>query len=153
MKTKQLCLRLAVCGTVLALTLTVCSSPPLMSFSRTPAPIRSGTVDVGGHEPALQCSTALPTGGEIPAGCTVFTVAKGDQVFFGGNDDYINPDSDYWVDPGGAQGYGAIWIGTPDNVQQGVNEKGLAYDANGLPRCDVGTPYLQAHPGCRRLHR
>jgi membrane protease YdiL (CAAX protease family) len=73
----------------------------------------------------------------VPQGCTVFTVAKGDQVFFGGNDDYINPDSYYWVDPGGAKGYGAIWIGTPDNVQQGVNEKGLAYDANGLPRVDV----------------
>ena len=32
MKTKQFCLRLAVCGTVLALMLTVCSSPPLMSL-------------------------------------------------------------------------------------------------------------------------
>jgi hypothetical protein len=144
-KTKQLCLRLAVCGTVLAVMLTACSSPPLMSFPRTPAPIRSGTVDGGGYEPVLQCSTELPTGGEIPAGCTVFTVAKGDQVFFGGNDDYINPDSYYWVDPGGAQGYGAIWVGTPDNVQQGVNEKGLAYDANGLPRVDVN-PHLERIP-------
>lgn len=72
-----------------------------------------------------------------PSGCTVFTVSRGDRVFFGGNDDYINPDSYYWVDPGGAQGYGAIWIGTPDNVQQGVNEMGLAYDANGLPRVDT----------------
>ena len=26
-----------------------------------------------------------------------------------------------------------MWIGTPDNVQQGVNEVGLAYDSNGLP--------------------
>ena len=33
-------------------------------------------------------------------GCSVFTVAKGDRVFFGGNDDYINPDSYYWVEPG-----------------------------------------------------
>ena len=75
----------------------------------------------------------------------MFTVSKGEQVFFGGNDDYINPDSYYWVDPGGAQGYGAIWIGTPDNVQQGVNEKGLAYDANGLPRVDVN-PHLERKP-------
>ncbi len=81
----------------------------------------------------------------MPSGCTVFTVSKGDQVFFGGNDDSINPDSYYWVDPGGAQGYGVIWIGTSDNVQQGVNERGLAYDANGLPRVDVN-PHPERQP-------
>jgi len=74
---------------------------------------------------------------EAPSGCSVFTISKGDQVFFGGNDDYILPDSYYWVDPGSANQYGVIWIGKPDNVQQGVNEKGLAYDANGLPRIEV----------------
>jgi hypothetical protein len=29
------------------------------------------------------------------SGCTVFTISRGEQVFFGGNDDYINPDSYY----------------------------------------------------------
>jgi hypothetical protein len=72
-------------------------------------------------------------GGEPPSGCSVFTVAKDDRVFFGGNDDYIHPDSTYWVEPGRGDDYGVVWIGTPDNVQQGVNEMGLAYDANGLP--------------------
>lgn len=75
--------------------------------------------------------------GVMPSGCTVFTIARDGKVFFGGNDDYINPDSYYWVDPGDSSKYGVIWIGEPDNVQQGVNEKGLAYDANGLPRFDV----------------
>ena len=74
---------------------------------------------------------------ELSSGCSVFTISKNNQVFFGGNDDYINPDSYYWVDPGDDQHYGAIWIGQPDNVQQGVNVHGLAYDANGLPRIDV----------------
>jgi len=83
------------------------------------------------------CTNKEACNEELPSGCSVFTVSKGDQVFFGGNDDYINPDSYYWVDPGKAKNYGAIWIGTRDNVQQGVNEKGLAYDANGLPRVDV----------------
>ncbi|MBN2355328.1 hypothetical protein JXO59_04405 [candidate division KSB1 bacterium] len=73
----------------------------------------------------------------VPPGCTVFTISKGEQVFFGGNDDYIHPDSYHWIDPGDDEHYGAIWIGRPDNVQQGVNEHGLAYDANGLPRVDV----------------
>ena len=47
-------------------------------------------------------SLAPPTCGtscskEPPSGCSVFTVSKGDRVFFGGNDDYIHPDSYYWV--------------------------------------------------------
>ena len=83
-------------------------------------------------------STAPPCNRTVPSGCTVFTLSKAGQVFFGGNDDYINPDNYYWIDPGDAQNYGAIWIGRPDNVQQGVNEQGLAYDANGLPRVSAG---------------
>ena len=79
------------------------------------------------------------------AGCTVITISKGDSVFFGGNDDFINPDSYYWVEPGDSTRYGVIWIGTQDNPQQGVNEKGLAYDANGLPRVDVN-PHSERIP-------
>ncbi|MBN2149428.1 MAG: hypothetical protein JW726_18715 [Anaerolineales bacterium] len=90
-------------------------------------------------------TTREACGGEIPAGCTVFTVAKDGQVFFGGNDDYIYADSWYWVDRGEGENYGAIWIGHSDNVQQGVNEKGLAYDANGLPRVDTN-PHLEREP-------
>jgi hypothetical protein len=75
----------------------------------------------------------------------VLSLSKGEQVFFGGNDDSINPDSYYWVDTGNAQNYGAIWIGQPDNVQQGVNEQGLAYDSNVLPRVDVN-PHSERIP-------
>jgi len=81
----------------------------------------------------------------IPSGCTVITISKGDKVFFGGNDDYINPDSWYWVEQGDSSRYGVIWIGTPDNPQQGINEKGLAYDANGLPRFEVN-PHTERTP-------
>ena len=84
--------------------------------------------------------------GEEPLlGCTVFTLSKGRQVFFGGNDDYIEPDTYYWVDPSREGEYGSIWLGRPDNVQQGVNEMGLAYDANGLPRADVN-PHTDREP-------
>lgn len=86
-----------------------------------------------------------PSRGGPIRGCTVFTLSRGNQVFFGGNDDYIEPDSFYWVDQAQEGAYGAIWIGTPDNVQQGVNEMGLAYDANGLPRVDVN-PHSERAP-------
>lgn len=81
----------------------------------------------------------------LPRGCTVVTFSKGDSIFFAGNDDYINSDSYYWVEPGDSTKYGVIWIGWPDNPQQGVNEKGLAYDANGLPRVDVN-PHRERIP-------
>ncbi len=94
----------------------------------------------------LFCTTAFLDNNEVtPSGCSVFTISKGDQVFFGGNDDYITTDNYFWVDPGEAQYYGAIWIGERGNVQQGVNEKGLAYDANGLPRVDVN-PHRERSP-------
>lgn len=85
------------------------------------------------------------------SGCTVISIAKGDRVFFGGNDDYINPDSWYWVDPGDSTRYGVIWIGAPDNPQQGVNEKGLAYDSNGLPRVEVD-PHRERIPVSEAYH-
>jgi choloylglycine hydrolase len=107
--------------------------------------IQIGVTEIVGNQIKQSCSANDISGGEIPSHCTVFTVSKGDQVFFGGNDDYINPDSYYWVDPGIGKDYGAIWIGTRDNVQQGVNEKGLAYDANGLPRIDVN-PHREREP-------
>lgn len=76
-------------------------------------------------------------------GCTIFTISQGNRVFFGGNGDWISFDSNYyWVDPGSETRYGAIYFGVPENVQQGFNEKGLAYDSNGLPLAPVNT-----HPG------
>jgi hypothetical protein len=86
-----------------------------------------------------------------PSGCTVITISKGDSVYFGGNDDYIEPDSYYWVQPGDSSRYGVIWIGTPDNPQQGMNEKYLAYDANGLPRVDVN-PHTEKIPVPGQYH-
>ncbi len=72
-------------------------------------------------------------------GCTVFTVSQGDRVFFAGNDDWHERDSTYWVGPGSDTRYGAIYFGEPDNVQQGFNERGLAYDSNGLPPAPVNS--------------
>jgi len=92
----------------------------------------------------LFCLSAF-TQEQVPSGCSVITISKGESVFFGGNDDFINPDQYYWVEPGDSSRYGVIWIGTPDNPQQGVNEKLLAYDANGLPRFEVN-PHTERIP-------
>jgi len=88
-------------------------------------------------ETAVGCAVAHPRG------CTIFTISAGDRVFFGGNDDWINFDMNYyWVAPGDADQHGAIFFGKPDNVQQAFNEEGLAYDSNGLPDAPVND-----HPG------
>jgi len=89
--------------------------------------------------------SALNKEQKIPSGCSVITISKGDRVFFSGNDDFINPDQYYWVEPGDSSKYGVIWIGKPDNPQQGINEKGLAYDASGLPRFEVN-PHTERLP-------
>jgi hypothetical protein len=69
-----------------------------------------------------------------PVSCTIFTAAYGGTVLFGNNEDYINPNTYYWVVPaGGAKKYGCIFFGF-DNFfpQGGINEKGLAYDGNAI---------------------
>ena len=88
--------------------------------------------------PAQASAMLRPRCDSCPRGCTIFTIAKGDRVFFGGNGDWINFEGNYyWVDPGTDTRYGAIYFGVPENVQQGFNEKGLAYDSNGLPRSPI----------------
>jgi hypothetical protein len=135
---------------MIALLLTACETPA-DPIPHQPKPLPAGLsdlFDLSGYDQSLRCSPDLPVpacSGSMSSGCTVFTVSKGDQVFFGGNDDYIIPDLHYWVDPGNGDNYGAIWIGTRDNVQQGVNERGLAYDSNGLPRVDTN-PHLERAP-------
>jgi hypothetical protein len=107
----------------------------------TAVPGQGGAAVVGASKLCSLCDSP-------PRGCTIFTVSQGDRVFFGGNGDWINFDGNYyWVDPGdvalyGPTGYAAIYFGRPDNVQQGFNEKGLAYDSNGLPPAPVSS-----HPG------
>jgi len=137
-------LPLCILGGVIYLTITMISPP-----AQLPVKVRMWMTRIIANPVQHTCSKKPPTddscGGAIPSGCTVFTVSKGEQVFFGGNDDWNNPDSYYWVDPGDSKNYGVIWIGRPDDVQQGINESGLAYDANGLP--SVGTnPHLEREP-------
>ncbi len=91
------------------------------------------------------CCLSLFSQKQTPSGCSVITISKDGSVFFGGNDDFINPDQWYFVEKGDSSKFGVIWVGKPDDPQQGVNEKGLAYDANGLPRFEVN-PHTERIP-------
>ena len=74
--------------------------------------------------------------------CTIFTVCQGDVVLFGNNEDYTNPKTHFWVIPSEAGNNGGVYFGFDDFIPQGgVNEKGLSYDINALPKAP-----LNAHP-------
>ncbi len=67
--------------------------------------------------------------------CTIFTVSHGDIVLFGNNEDYTNPKTHYWIIPAEEGKYGGVYFGFDDFIPQGgVNEKGLSYDINALPK-------------------
>jgi hypothetical protein len=85
--------------------------------------------------------------------CTIFTVAIGDTVFFGNNEDYLQQELRLWFIPsqsisviGGERTiYGGVFIGFLDeekgelycNPCGGMNEHGLMFDINGLPSLEL----------------
>jgi len=77
--------------------------------------------------------------------CTIFTISRGDVVLFGNNEDYYNRSDVVYFIPSGEGRYGAVYLGQRYgdryNPQGGMNERGLAFDANALPRAE-----LNPHP-------
>jgi hypothetical protein len=86
----------------------------------------------------------------IASSCTIFTVAMDDTVYFGNNEDYNLENAYQWYIPsqnittryGIKEIYGGVFLGFDNNDQEyvdtwpqgGMNEYGLCYDANGLPK-------------------
>ena len=71
----------------------------------------------------------------VPGSCTIFAVRRGEKMFFGNNEDWSDPKTIYWVEPAGKGQYGGVYLGfNRYNPQGGINEKGLAFDYNALPR-------------------
>ena len=86
----------------------------------------------------------------VPESCTIFTSSYGDTVLFGNNEDWINPQTYYWVCPSSGGDYGAVYFGF-DNLwpQGGINEKGLAFDVNALPTVWSCRPWAMfGDPSC-----
>ena len=78
----------------------------------------------------------------IPGSCTIFTASYGNTVLFGNNEDYTNPKTYYWVSPSSEGNYGGVYFGFDNfSLQGGINEKGLSFDANALPKAR-----LNPHP-------
>jgi hypothetical protein len=84
----------------------------------------------------------------IPESCTIFSVAYDNTVLFGNNEDFSNPDTHYWVVPSEPGQLGVVYFGFDNLIPQGgINEKGLAFDTNGLPPLDLSPhPELSALP-------
>ena len=69
--------------------------------------------------------------------CTIFTVSNGETVMFGGNEDQTPNSSFLVVDNSGT--FGVVYFATPWKemplvMQMGINEMGLCYDANWIPK-------------------
>lgn len=74
--------------------------------------------------------------------CTIFTVSQDDNVYFGNNEDYINPNTYMMIRPSERGKFGAIYFGF-DNFfyQGGINSRGLCFDGN-----SISGQQLENHP-------
>lgn len=69
--------------------------------------------------------------------CTIITASNGETVLFGGNEDQKKNSSFLVVDTSGT--FGVVYFATPWKqwplaMQMGINEMGLSFDANLIPR-------------------
>ena len=61
--------------------------------------------------------------------CTIFSLARDGQVWFGANEDWPEADFSLWTVPPEGRHYGALYIGFGGEVPaSGVNDQGLCFD-------------------------
>jgi len=91
---------------------------------------------------------AAPLSSPTASACTACYVAAHGQVLVGNNEDFGNPATKVWFVPRGPGKYGRMYVGFEDLASQGgVNEKGLWFDAFGLPAQPVATAKGEIYPG------
>ncbi len=82
----------------------------------------------------------------VPGSCTIFSASVGDKVLFGNNEDYYKPKTYLWTEPATEENYGCVYLGFKDYSHQGgINEKGLCFDANALPKSGIN-PHSELIP-------
>jgi hypothetical protein len=74
----------------------------------------------------------------VPGSCTIFSASVGDKVFYANNEDYYKSHTYLWTNEATDENYGCIYLGFKDYSHQGgINEKGLCFDANALPKSTI----------------
>lgn len=88
------------------------------------------------------------TGKNLQA-CTALYMKAGNKILAGNNEDFSNPETRIWFVPAGENGtYGRMLFGFNDlSSQGGINEKGLWFDAFGLPTKAVRSLQGEIYPG------
>ena len=82
----------------------------------------------------------------VPGSCTIFSASVGDKALFGNNEDYYKPKTYLWTEPATEENYGCLYLGFKDYSHQGgINEKGLCFDANALPKSKIN-PHAELAP-------
>jgi len=118
---------LGTAAVVVAIAVAVTTDSPLL----TPA----GATGVDRRRKAAFCQA-------VPGSCTIFAVSHGDQVLFGNNEDWVDPNTYIWLIPSDGKSYSTVCLGFDDRIPQGgINERGLAFDFNALPEAP-----LNPHP-------
>ncbi len=74
--------------------------------------------------------------------CTIFTIAEGDRVFYGNNEDWHTKDLIIGFFPESSEGYGSVHFGHvvnngDYNFEGAVNNRGLAWDVNSVPKMSL----------------
>lgn len=84
----------------------------------------------------------------VPGSCTIFSASMGNTVLYGNNEDYYKSETYLWTEVATEENYGCLYLGFKDYSHQGgINEKGLCFDANALPKTSIHlAPDLQSPP-------
>lgn len=65
----------------------------------------------------------------INTACTLYKTTKNGKTIVGNNEDYLSPNSQFWLEKGINGNYGVMYMGLLNNFAQGaINEAGLVFD-------------------------